>query len=110
VTVRKNTLNESGMVIQVVLHTADKLNTLSGSAENVVLQCYVYNLTIRERTEHLPLALDFNLTSIANTSVLFHFSASLTSIGTTSGGKRGGKSGKTNAATRAVKIVRAPSM
>ena len=59
---RKNVLNEREMVIQAVLHTADKLNTLSGSAENVVLQCYVYNRTIRERTENLPLALDFNLT------------------------------------------------
>jgi hypothetical protein len=50
--VRKNVPNEREMVIQVVLHTADKLNTLSGSAENVVLQCYVYSLPIRERTEN----------------------------------------------------------
>jgi hypothetical protein len=73
VRVGKNALNEREMMIQVRLHAADKSNVLSGSAENDILRCRVYNLPIRERIkENLQLALDFSLIFIANTRVLFH--------------------------------------
>ena len=73
VRVGKNTLNEREVMIQVRLHAVDELNALSGNVKNDVLQCHVYNLPIRQGTnENLPLALDFRLAFITNTSVLFH--------------------------------------
>ena len=73
VRVGKNTLGESEVVIQVSLHAGDKSNTLSRNAMTDVLQCHVYNLPICQNiSKDLPLALDFGLTFIANTSVLFH--------------------------------------
>jgi hypothetical protein len=73
VRVGKNAPNEREVVIQAKLHAAAESNTLSGSAENDVLQCHVYNLPIRQGiNERLPLTLDFGLFFIANTGVLFH--------------------------------------
>jgi hypothetical protein len=73
VRVGKNAPNEREMMLQAKLHAAAKSNTLSGSVENDVLQCHVYNLPIRQGiNERLPLALDFGLFFIADTSVLFH--------------------------------------
>jgi hypothetical protein len=107
--VGKDTLKEREVMIQVRLHARDKLNTLSGNAMNDILQCHVYNPPICLSTnENLPLALDFGLTFITDTGVLFHPPLSQSDLDWRRGVE--GKSGRTNAATRAVKIDRAPSM
>ena len=71
--VGKNALKEREVMIQVRLHAGDKLNTLSGNVVNDILQCHAHNPPICLSTnESLALALDFGLTFITGTGVLFH--------------------------------------
>ena len=57
-----------------MLHAADEWMRF-GNMKNEVLQCHVHSLPIRQNVkENFPLTLDFSLTFIANSSILFHSS------------------------------------
>ena len=72
VRVGKNALDETEMIIEVTLQVIDEWTCLR-EIKDEVLQSHVRNLPIHQSIEEdFSLALDFGLTFIANTRVLFH--------------------------------------
>ena len=73
VRVGKNALNETEMTIEVTLHVIDKWRCLR-EMKDEVLQSHVRNHLIHQSIEEdFSLTLDFGLTFIASTRVLFHW-------------------------------------
>ena len=111
VRVGKNALNEREMMMEVILHGVDESNALLEYGGTYFSAIYITFQSVRVSRRIWPwLLTSVWLSSPTPASSSIRFSANLASIGDSQRWEVEGKSGRTNTAMRATRIVRPPSM